>query len=161
MTISCTKKYIDLPFAHRQPNHTGHCALIHGHSWGFDFTFATAQLDECGFVIDFGKLGWLKNWLNRMFDHTLVLNETDPCLGLLKATLVDSVVAGEELGNGVGAVDLAKIIEVPDCSCEGLATYVLKEVGNLLYTHTNGRVSLVQVTVHEDSKNSASAFSKP
>ena len=81
--ITCSKTYTDLPFAHRQPSHQGHCALIHGHNWSFEFEFAADKLDECGFVIDFGKLKWLKDWINERFDHTLVLNESDPMLDFL------------------------------------------------------------------------------
>ena len=56
--ITCTKRYDNLPFAHRQPNHEGHCSLIHGHNWSFEFEFKASKLDGNGFVIDFGDLKW-------------------------------------------------------------------------------------------------------
>lgn len=141
MKITCTKRYDDLPFAHRQPKHDGHCAWIHGHNWSFAFTFYASILDECGFVIDFGKLKWLKAWLLERFDHTLLLNTDDPKHDELTASL-----AG-----------LSRIITVPDCSCEGLAAWLLSQVNTLMLEHTNGRVGVLSVVVIEDSKNHATA----
>ena len=152
--ITCTKTYPDLPFAHRQPKHDGHCALLHGHNWAFTFEFATEQLDECGFVIDFGKLGFLKSWLNERFDHTLVLNEDDPWLAFMQFHLSD-VTDPQRPSNG--CTNLAKIITLPDCSCEGLAAWLLEHVGALIAEHTAGRVRVSSVIVIEDSKNSAQA----
>lgn len=145
-TISCSKSYIELPFAHRQPNHAGHCALIHGHSWTFTFEFAATHLDECGFVVDFGGLKWLREWLEERFDHTLVLNDTDPALPFMRML---------EAPQSPGV--LAKIVTVPDCSAEGLANWLLAEVDTLIAEQTGQRVSVRRVTVHEDSRNSATA----
>jgi 6-pyruvoyltetrahydropterin/6-carboxytetrahydropterin synthase len=142
--ITCTKAYTDLPFAHRQPSHDGHCAWIHGHNWSFVFTFAATTLDACGFVIDFGKLGFLKAWIAERFDHTLVLNYDDPELPLLRETLTSPDL-------------IASIFEVPDCSSEGLAAFLLQEVNAVIQAHTGGRVSVARVEVVEDSKNSATA----
>lgn len=148
--ITCTKAYPNLPFAHRQPNHRGHCALIHGHNWTFIFTFYATHLDACGFVVDFGKLKFLREWIEERFDHTLVLNATDPQLRYLRQAL-DS----QPGDRGVGA--LAKLVVVPDCSSEGLAAYLLREVDALLRENTEGRVGVCKVEVVEDEKNSATA----
>lgn len=155
--ITCTKIYEDLPFAHRQHKHDGHCALIHGHNWAFEFEFAADSLDSCGFVVDFGKLKWLKQWLADRFDHTLVLNEDDPQLPHLRRAL-------EEYEEPEGIVPaMSKITVVPDCSCEGLAQFLLCEVnfqmragwgeGDLI----SRNVRVIRVRVIEDSKNSAQA----
>lgn len=80
---TCKKRYDDIPFAHRQWNHKGHCAHIHGHNWSFEFEFVSKSLDANGFVVDFGKLQFLKNWLNETFDHKLVISKDDPKLPLL------------------------------------------------------------------------------
>src|SRR6185503_7110188 len=137
--ISFTKRYIDLPFAHRQPHHNGHCAMIHGHSWGIEFEFTAQRWDECGFVVDFGSLKWLKEWIDAMFDHTLVLNADDPYLKSFQIALEGT----------------ANIKVVPDCSSEGLAIFIFQTVADLLWKTEQGRVSLLRVTVFEDSKNSA------
>jgi len=137
--ITCSKKYTDLPFAHRQHNHKGHCAFIHGHNWSFEFTFGAKRLDENNFVIDFGKLKWLKDWLNQMFDHTLLLNQDDPMLEYFKKYLLN----------------YADIRVVPSASSEGLAAFVFAEVGQLLLARTDERVFLVSLKVYEDEKNAA------
>ena len=143
--ITCSKIYTDIPFAHRQHKHEGHCSKIHGHNWSFKFTFAVNQLDENGFVIDFGKLKWLKEYLNDKFDHKLVLNVEDPAYGFLTAQLVN----------------YADIVTVPNCGAEGLAQYLLETIDMMLYQLTGdrpgGRVFLLEVEVFEDSKNSAKA----
>lgn len=137
----CSKVYSDLPFAHRQPVHDGHCAYIHGHNWSFKFTFAAKELDECGFVMDFGKLKWLKSKIYEEFDHTLVLNDNDPQLPFLREALER---------NG-----LAKITVVPDCSSEGLAAMLLDVVNKKVQAETDGRVKVESVEVIEDARNSA------
>ena len=54
--ITCSKLYKDIPFAHRQHLHDGHCSQIHGHNWDIKLTFSCKELDAMGFVVDFGKL---------------------------------------------------------------------------------------------------------
>lgn len=145
---TCTKLISDLPFAHRQPKHRGHCSLIHGHNWSFEFEFQATELDENMFVVDFGDLKWLKLWLEENFDHTLVLNNDDPMLNYLRSAL--DTQCGERDG-----VLLAKIVTVPNCGAEGLAKYIYESVNESLLAIYNGRVSLARLTVFEDSKNSA------
>ncbi len=138
--FSCTKRFSDFPFAHRQPNHEGHCSLIHGHNWAFEFEFVCDFRDHNGFVIDFGDLKWLREWLKHRFDHTLVINNNDP--------YVDQLC-------GLDSIHLAKTILVPNCGAEGLAEYLYEQVNRQLQEITDGRVSLIRVTVFEDSRNSA------
>lgn len=158
--VSITKSFADLPFAHRQHLHKGHCSLIHGHNWTFDLTFVCDQLDENGFIVDFGKLRPVRKWLEEKFDHTLVLNATDPWLGFLKFHLVD-VTDPNRSENGCR--HLAKVTVVPNCGAEGLGAYVLDGVNRLLAGKLHIRdddwvsrgLRVSAVTVHEDGKNSA------
>lgn len=136
----CQKIYSDLPFGHRQHKHNGHCSLIHGHSWTFEFEFAAEELDEAGFVIDFGGLKKLKQMINEEFDHTLVLNQDDP------------------LRPAIEAMGIAKVTVVDSCSSEGIAKYLADDVAWLVDDLTSGRAWLYRVTVHEDSKNSATIY---
>ncbi len=149
-TYSVSKSYRDFPAAHRQPNHHGHCRLIHGHNWGFDIHFSCGQLDENGFVVDVGMLGVVKAFLQEDFDHTLLLNESDPALKSLQMTLGD---------NAGGEILFAKIVVVPNCGMEGLAKYVAEEVTGLIASGAfPGFLRLLKVTsvtCWEDSKNSA------
>src|ERR1044072_9192947 len=137
--FTVTKKYRDLPAAHRQPLHKGHCRLIHGHNWGFDITFGCESLDLCGFVVDVGGLKPLKEQLEMMFDHTLLLNVGDPW---------------------VEKCDVATVVVVPNCGMEGLAEFVFNMTSLFLLDCFKEEVAgrglrVVSVTCWEDSKNSA------
>ena len=76
--LTCSKTYRDIPFAHRQHRHDGHCALIHGHNWAIKLTFACRETDANGFVVDFGDLKYLKTWIAQNLDHACLFNESDP-----------------------------------------------------------------------------------
>ena len=137
-----TKSYRDFPAAHRQPDHDGHCRLIHGHNWGFDITFAARELDSCGFVVDVGKLQVVKQYLTDMFDHTLLINHEDP--------LRDEIT--KKLSG------LANIVFVPNCGMEGLAKLVYASIQEIVWSEesfaSRGLV-VTQVICFEDSKNSS------
>lgn len=137
--LTCRKVYRDIPFAHRQHHHAGHCSLIHGHNWAFAFTFACAEADANGFVVDFGGLGFIREWITQNLDHACVFNRTDP----LREALVAAV---------PGAW---KVYLVDSCSCEGLARHLFSEIDPLVRAQTQGRVWLTRVEVEEDSRNSA------
>lgn len=136
MTI-CSKKFTDIPFAHRAPFHDGHCRFIHGHNWSFEFVFGSVETDENDFVIDFGKMGFLKNYVDS-FDHALVLSERDPDAEDLESFL-DSY---------------AQIMLLPSTSCEGIARWLFQQVKPIV-SEFFPRVRLLQVEVSEDSKNKA------
>lgn len=140
MAFTCSKTYADIPFAHRQHNHDGHCALIHGHNWGFRFTFASDELDENGFVFDFGKLKPLKQALDEL-DHAFVVNRDDPNRGYL----VDHL---DDLG-------LARIVVVESGSAEGMAKWAGERAHRLVKGLSGGRVRVVECVCYEDGKNSA------
>lgn len=140
--LTCNKLYEDIPFAHRQFRHKGHCAHIHGHNWSFDLTFAADTTDENGFVVDFGKLQPLKEFF-RQFDHALVLIEGDPMLPVLTDLLK--------------TFNCDNIITLRDGSCEGLAKHVFEETNTICRRCFERRnVHVVAVTVYEDGHNSAS-----
>jgi 6-pyruvoyltetrahydropterin/6-carboxytetrahydropterin synthase len=139
MILTCEKIYPDIPFAHRQHRHDGHCAFVHGHNWSFVLTFGCRETDACGFVVDFGKLKFLKRWLEDTFDHACVFNADDP----LRETLAGA------------APEAWKVLIVPDCSCEGLARFVFEKADALVRAETSDRAHVVAVEVREDARNSA------
>lgn len=153
MTVTCEKLFENLPFAHRQHKHDGHCAWIHGHNWSFELTFAADHLDENEFVVDFGKLKFVRKWLEDQFDHTLVLNEDDPHLSYLRTCLVESPQT-----SFTGAPIFAKIVIVPNCGAEGLGKFILEKV-NALFAYSkigvDRNLRVQRVRVFEDEKNSA------
>lgn len=142
--LTCSKTYFDIPFAHRQHLHDGHCAKIHGHNWDFSFTFGCHELSPEGFVVDFGKLDFIREWIYREFDHACVFNGEDPCR--------------EALISGVPSAWKVKVVD--NCSSEGLAQYLFTQVDLLVRQTTKGRVFLTAVEVREDRRNSARCTSE-
>lgn len=142
--LTCKKTYFDIPFAHRQHLHDGHCAFVHGHNWDISVTFACDKTDGNGFVVDFGKLKFLKNWIDENLDHSCVFSKSDP--------LAERLVAA--------APKAWKVYAVDECSCEGLARHLFSVFGGLVSGATGGRVRVVEVEVSEDKKNTAK-YSSP
>jgi len=135
------KTFGEYPFAHRQHTHTGHCQYIHGHNWRIRITLCSDQLDENGFVYDFGKFKKLKEWFNHMFDHTLLINEDDPHLDFFKSnTWIDSHM-------------LWDMRIIPSGSAEKLAEYIYAKIPN--YVKADNDVYLESIEVFEDAKNVA------
>jgi 6-pyruvoyltetrahydropterin/6-carboxytetrahydropterin synthase len=136
-----TKTFSNYPCAHRQHRHTGNCALVHGYSRSFHFIFGAQTLDACGFAVDFGQLGWLKDWLAYMFDHTLLLMPDDPKLHLFEQLQAGGACAIRLMPNGVGM--------------EGTALTVCSYTDAELRQRTKGRCWVVSVEARENDKNSA------
>lgn len=155
-SFSARKIYADYPFAHRQHLHAGHCAHIHGHNWKFTFYFSCSQLDSTGFVIDFGELGFIKEFLDECFDHTLVLNASDPMLEHLLSELGDARFDS----CSPSGIMLAKILAVDNCSCEGIAAFLLDKLGPQVAARTRDRVWIHSINVSENAKNSATCYNE-
>lgn len=52
----CIHRSVDIDFSHHVRGHMGGCINVHGHTWKFEVGLAAEQLDEQGFVVDFGDL---------------------------------------------------------------------------------------------------------
>ncbi len=137
--LTCKKSYQDIPFAHRQHRHAGHCAFIHGHNWTITLTFACHEPDESGFVVDFGKLKYLKAWIDEHLDHACLFNDDDP--------------EKDALLTKFGP--LFKAYVLPSCSSEGLAQHLYGIFDPMVREKTNRRAWITQVEIEEDGKNSA------
>ena len=138
--ITCTKSYRDIPLSHRQPLHSGRCSRLHGHSWAVTLTFEAKELDDNGFVIDFGDLHFLKDWIDQNLDHATALKKSDP--------LRQECERLQEMG-------LLKIFWVDSASCEGIAQFLYHTFQPMIEQKTNGRVRIQSLRLDEDSKNSA------
>ena len=137
--FTCKKSYYDIPFAHRQHLHDGHCAWIHGHNWGITVTFACHETDTNGFVVDFGKLKYLKTWIEANLDHACLFNEND--------------LEGKKLLSHFD--NLFKPYILPNCSCEGIAYHLYGIFDSMVRENTDNRVWITAIEVVEDAKNSA------
>jgi len=133
-----------LSCAFRQWRAHSHCRLVHGYAIAVKFTFAAQQVDECGWVVDFGGLQSLNTVLADTFDHKLLVAEDDPHLPLFIEMNEKAV---------------AEIIVVPATGCEAFARMVfatteqwLKDAG------FSPRAWLVSVEISEHGANSAVCF---
>lgn len=124
----------------RQWRAQSHCRLIHGYALAFEFTFATAHLDERNWCFDFGGLKPVREWLKHMFDHTMLAAEDDPELPRFIELQTN------------GLVDLRVL---PAVGCEATARYVYDHVQAFVHEQTSGRVWLESVGVREHAGNSA------
>lgn len=136
-----SKNFIGYPCAHRRWAHNGHCAWVHGYSRSFLVWFESSEREEnTGFVMDFGGLKPIKDWLSDKFDHTLLLDASDPLLGDFKIL--------EEKG-------ACKLTILPDVGMEGTAKYVYDYIDQWVREQTNNRVWVFSVECRENEKNSA------
>ncbi len=134
---------IGMSVAFRQWRAESHCRFIHGYALGFKFVFSATQLDENGWVIDFGALKSLKKQLVDFFDHKLIVAADDPQLPLFinlrDVGVCDLVIAPA----GTGCENFAKL-------CYDMANQWLNDNGHA------PRCVLDTVEVKEHGANGAS-----
>lgn len=157
-----TKHYphsLGLSVAFRQPRAQSHCRFIHGYALAFTFEFSARDLDANGWVIDFGSLKPIKDWLVMMFDHKLLIADNDPEVSrLLK---LDAMPDYAHTGIVNGRVSIADTMLVEAVGMEAFAKLAFDECKILLNrTGQTPRVTLTKVTVAEHEGNSAS-YSEP
>ena len=116
--------------------HDGHCSKIHGHNWDIRITFGCKELDSRGFVVDFGKLKYIKKYIEDMLDHACVLSWNDP--------LYEEIIAP----------GVYKVYSVENASCEGLAKHLFEQFSDLLHMAEGQRTWIDEIEIFEDSKNS-------
>ena len=123
----------------RQFRAKSHCRFLHGYPLSFAFTFAAEKLDENGWVIDFGSLKPLKQWLCDTFDHKLLVAADDPFL--------------DEL-TGLAGLGLADPLVLPGVGCESFARLAWDWAEGLLESGGyRPRVTLTEVEVREHASN--------
>jgi len=121
------------------------CNAIHGYALTIHLEFSGDTLDRRNWICDFGGFKPLKDLLDELFDHTLLLASDDPHYNDIKK-LAD--------------LNLAKITEVEATGCEALADFLYNYLnGSTGYLNTvlgyDNRVWCSKVEVRETSKNSA------
>ena len=143
-----TKMYgheVGLSCCFRQWRAQSHCNKLHGYALAVKFTFAAIELDNNGWVVDFGGLKPLKEMLQAYFDHTLLVAPDDPKLHLFKQLQAGGVADVIFLADGVG--------------CEKFAALIFDQAKDWLsenYMH----VQLVSVEVKEHGANSATKLAQ-
>jgi 6-pyruvoyltetrahydropterin/6-carboxytetrahydropterin synthase len=144
LVYGCRKTYnhsIGLSVAFRQHKATTHCQYLHGYALKVSLDFETEALDDKNWVIDFGSLKPLKQWLEGKFDHKTLIAKDDPLLSVF-----------ETLQN-LGGCDL---LVVEKMGIEAFAEMIWETVEVWLLTNPDPtRVQLVRVSVSEHDGNMA------
>lgn len=131
----------------RQHRAESHCRLLHGYALAFKLTFEANTLDRNGWVIDFGSLKPIREFLHRNFDHTLAMAEDDPQANTISGLDVNAAPEGAQI---------ADVVVLPAVGCEAFAHYVFHWVKSWLdSTGQSARVALVSVECREHGANSA------
>ena len=143
--LTCSKTYRGIPLAHRQHLHPGRCARIHGHSWTIRVTLACKELDVHGFVVDFGALGFIAEWIDAHLDHAIMFAEGDA----VAKRLVEA------------APEAFKVFWVHTASCECLAQTLRARWSDLLRERVGERAWIERLEVWEDADNAVSLQGRP
>jgi 6-pyruvoyltetrahydropterin/6-carboxytetrahydropterin synthase len=127
---------------------TTHCQYLHGYDVEFEVTFE-GDLDHRNWVWDFGGMKRAKNlienkqpkeWMEYMFDHTVIVAEDDPELDNFRDM------------HDRGVIQLRVL---PAVGAEKFAEYLYHILNAFVQTETDGRVKVVKVKFMENHKNSA------
>ncbi|MDB4549323.1 6-carboxytetrahydropterin synthase [bacterium] len=127
---------------------TTHCRFVHGYGISFKVYFE-GGLDDRNWVWDFGGMKRAKTqidgkspkeWMDYMFDHTMIIAEDDPYLK-----------AFEQMGEaGVSQVRI-----IPATGAEKFAEYIYNKLNEFVKTETQDRVKVTKVKFMEHGKNAA------
>jgi len=125
-----------------------HCRFLHGYGISFKVYFE-GELDEKNWVWDFGGMKRAKTkidgkspkeWMDFMFDHTVIIAEDDPGMG------------GWETMNKLEVIQLRII---PATGAEKFAEFIFNKLNEFVKTETNNRVRVTKVKFMEHGKNAA------
>ena len=127
---------------------TTHCRFLHGYGVSFRVTFE-GNLDYRNWVWDFGGMKRAKTkidskspkeWMDYMFDHTILVAEDDPQLEGFKE---------------MDATGVAQVRVVPATGAEKFAEFIFKKLNTFVRTETKERVHVKKVEFMEHNKNTA------
>jgi 6-pyruvoyltetrahydropterin/6-carboxytetrahydropterin synthase len=127
---------------------TTHCRFVHGYGISFKIYFE-GKLDQRNWVWDFGGMKRAttkidgkspKEWMDFMFDHTLIVAEDDP----FKNAFIE-----------MGEAGAAQVRIIPATGAEKFAEYIFNKVNEFVIKETEGRVEVIKVKFMEHGKNAA------
>ena len=135
---------------------TTHCQFLHGYGVSFKVWFE-GDLDDRNWVWDFGGMKRAKTkidgkspkeWMDYMFDHTVLVAEDDPFLPDLEKLY-------HRPEKGLQYHGILQLRVVPATGAEKFAEFIFKKLNNFVKKETNNRVRVKQVEFREHNKNSA------
>ncbi len=135
---------------------TTHCQYLHGYGVSFKVWFE-GELDERNWVWDFGGMKRAKTkidgrspkeWMDYMFDHTVLIAEDDP-IRMQFEMMHNDQPRGKQYEGPM------RIRIVPATGAEKFAEFIFNKLNPFVQEETNGRVKVKQVEFREHGKNSA------
>ena len=140
-----TKKFGPITTSHRQWRDQGNCKFIHGYARYVEITFACSSLNEQQWVMDFGGLTEINDWLHQQWDHRLLISSDDPLLQ-------DFKILHDKDGCNLNMMDIHKGWGPGiEASCKFVFDYADKWIKQL----TSNRVWVSKIQIWEHEKNSA------
>ncbi len=144
MTYQSTKTFghdLGLSCCFRQWKAKSHCRLLHGYALSIKIIFEADELDHRNWVVDFGGMATLKQWIVDTFDHKLLVATDDPH--------ADEICA-------LAGIDVADVVMVSATGCEMFAEMIFNYTWKWLERYEyGGRIKLHSVEVREHGANSA------
>ena len=125
-----------------------HCRFVHGYGISFKVYFE-GELDDRNWVWDFGGMKRAKTlidgkqpkeWMDYMFDHTLIIAEDDPHLNAFKE---------------MGTAGVAQVRVIPATGAEKFSEFIFNKINEFVKTETKNRVRVTKVKFMEHGKNAA------
>ena len=135
---------------------TNHCKYLHGYGVSFKVWFE-GDLDDRNWVWDFGGMKRAKtkidgkspkDWMDYMFDHTVLVAEDDPFLPDLEKLY-------HRPEKGLQYHGILQLRIVPATGAEKFAEFIFHKLNNFVKTETQERVRVAQVEFMEHNKNTA------
>lgn len=127
-----------------------HCRFLHGYALQVTIIFGSPRLDDRNWVMDFGGLKPIKQWLKDTFDHKLLVASDDPeVVQIMK-------LCGGTHSDGTSHDRVADVVIVGDVGCEAFAKMIYDHVMWWLTEEKIQYVFVESVTVSEHEGNSAS-----
>ena len=127
---------------------TTHCRFVHGYGISFKVYFE-GDLDHRNWVWDFGGMKRAKTqidgkspkeWMDYMFDHTLIVAEDDPYIKAFQQ---------------MDTAGVAQVRVIEATGAEKFAEYIYNKLNEFVDTETEGRVRVTKVKFMEHGKNAA------
>jgi 6-pyruvoyltetrahydropterin/6-carboxytetrahydropterin synthase len=129
-----------------------HCQLLHGYSFKFKVWFASnepdvdKQLDDMNWIVDYSGFkpapqgNGLKDWMDHMWDHTLLIQGDDPYRDLFEQMAMEG---------------LCKVHFLEKMGAESCAKLVFDKFNEVLSKTDGGRCKCIKVECFENDKNSS------
>ena len=125
-----------------------HCRFVHGYGISFKVYFE-GELDHRNWVWDFGGMKRAKTlidgkqpkeWMDYMFDHTLIVAQDDPFIK-----------AFEE----ISTAGVAQVRVIEATGAEKFSEFIFNKINEFVKTETENRVRVTKVKFMEHGKNAA------